>query len=185
MSNNYNAPIVFLRLKFIGNFMSDQDSIFFRNFSLLVAGLLVFIIVLAIFSGILNNQIIKDAEEKEQDRSSIQDSIKPVATVNTDPNAVQIELPTTNEVAFDGSLDGRMIYDAVCMACHTTGAGGAPKMEKSAWESRTSKGLEALVSNAIEGYQGEAGIMPAKGGRTDLSDEQVRVVVEYMLDNLN
>ena len=164
--------------------MSDQDSIFFRNFSLLVFGLFVFIIIIAVGSGILNSEIYKETEG-QKDRSAIQDSIKSVATVNTDPNATLAipEAPTT--AAFDGSLDGQMIYDNVCMACHTTGAGGAPKLEAAAWEGRLDKGLDMVVTNAIDGYQGDLGIMPAKGGRMDLTDEQVKVTVEYMLDNLN
>jgi len=42
---------------------------------------------------------------------------------------------------------------------------------------RAGKGLDALVQTAISGINA----MPARGGRTDLSDEQVRVVVEFMI----
>ena len=164
--------------------MSDQDSIFFRNFSLLVFGLLVFIILIAVVSGFMNSEINAEVES-QKDRTAIQESIKSVAMVNTDPNAQPVVAVETVAAAFDGSLDGQMIYDNVCMACHTTGAGGAPKLEATAWEGRLDKGMDMLVSNAVVGYQGEAGIMPAKGGRTDLTDEQVQVAVEYMLDNLN
>ncbi|WP_395374322.1 c-type cytochrome [Marinicella sp. W31] len=164
--------------------MSDQDSIFFRNFSLLVFGLFVFIILIAVVSGFMNSEIYAEVEG-QKDRTAIQESIKSVAAVNTDPNAQPVVQAVATAIAFDGSLDGQMIYDNVCMACHTTGAGGAPKLEAAAWENRMDQGLEAMVVHAIEGYQGEAGIMPAKGGRSDLSDEQVQVAVEYMLDNLN
>lgn len=164
--------------------MSDQDAIFFRNFSLLVFGLLVFIVIIAIVSGVMNYEIYGDTES-QKDRSAIQESIQSVARVNTDPNAQPVVQAVATAAAFDGSLDGQMIYDNVCMACHTTGAGGAPKLEAAAWQGRLDKGMELLVSNAVVGYQGEAGIMPAKGGRTDLTDEQVKVAVEYMLDNLN
>ena len=86
--------------------------------------------------------------------------------------------------AFDGSLDGQMIYDNVCMACHTTGAGGAPKLIAAEWEARIAQGDEVMLKNAIEGYTGEKGMMPAKGGRLDLTDEQVQVTVDFMLANL-
>jgi cytochrome c5 len=85
-------------------------------------------------------------------------------------------------VAFEGALDGALIYDRVCAACHLTGAGGAPAPTAAAWAPRKAKGLETLVANAINGFRGDAGLMPAKGGRPDLTDEQVRVTVEYMLD---
>jgi cytochrome c5 len=35
-----------------------------------------------------------------------------------------------------------------------------------------------------EGYQGEAGLMPARGGNPSLTDEQVASTVHWMLDNL-
>ncbi|MBY6204344.1 c-type cytochrome [Halomonas denitrificans] len=81
------------------------------------------------------------------------------------------------QVAFDGSLDGAMIYDRVCAACHDSGAAGAPMLVAADWTDRLPKGEDTLVDHAINGI----GVMPAKGGRSDLSDEQVRASVEYML----
>ncbi|VAW35905.1 hypothetical protein MNBD_GAMMA01-292, partial [hydrothermal vent metagenome] len=69
-----------------------------------------------------------------------------------------------------------------CFACHGTGAAGAPKLEAAAWTGRLEKGTDALVANAIKGFQGNTGFMPAKGGRPDLSDAQVRAAVEFMLE---
>ena len=66
-----------------------------------------------------------------------------------------------------------------------TGAGGAPLLsDVSAWEVRVAQGKPLLVRRAVEGYIGEIGIMPAKGGRLDLSDEEVENAVTYMLDQL-
>lgn len=163
--------------------MSDQDSIFFRNFSILLGALVLLTIVLALIGISMQNKLVANVQG-QADRTAIQTSIKPVAEVNTDPNAVAVAAPVASAAAFDGSLDGNMIYDNVCMACHTTGAGGAPKLEAAAWDSRMEKGMEAVIANAINGFMGEAGLMPAKGGRADLSDEQVKAAVEYMVDNL-
>ena len=41
--------------------------------------------------------------------------------------------------------------------------------------------METLVDHAINGFTGEAGYMPPKGGRLDLSDEEVTAAVEYMV----
>ncbi|MEM1081938.1 MAG: c-type cytochrome, partial [Pseudomonadota bacterium] len=81
------------------------------------------------------------------------------------------------QVAFEGSLDGGMIYNQVCAACHTSGAAGAPMLMAADWTNRLPQGEDTLVAHAINGI----GTMPARGGRMDLSDEQVRASVEYML----
>jgi cytochrome c5 len=163
--------------------MSDQDSIFFRNFSILLAALVVLTIVLALVGISMQNQLVANVQG-EADRSSIQELIQPVAEVNTDPNAI-VEAPiVAMAAAFDGSLDGEMIYNNVCMACHTTGAGGAPKLVAAEWEARIAQGEETMLKHAIEGYTGENGMMPAKGGRADLTDEQVKVTIDFILVNL-
>jgi cytochrome c5 len=159
--------------------MSDQDSIFFRNFSILLAALVVLTIVLALIGLRMQNQLVANVQG-QADRTSVQETIKPVAAVNTDPNAVAAVAPVAMAAAFDGSLDGEMIYNNVCAACHTSGAGGAPKLVAAEWEGRLDKGMDAVIANAIAGFMGDKGLMPAKGGRNDLSDEQVQATVEYM-----
>ena len=71
------------------------------------------------------------------------------------------------------------MYQSACLACHTTGAAGAPKIgDAGAWNERLGKGVDALVTSAINGI----GAMPARGG-SQLDDGQMRAVVEYILDN--
>ncbi|MDJ0778241.1 MAG: c-type cytochrome [Gammaproteobacteria bacterium] len=71
------------------------------------------------------------------------------------------------------------MYQSACLACHTTGAAGAPKIgDAGDWTERLGKGLDALVASAINGI----GAMPARGG-SQLDDGQIRAVVEYILDN--
>lgn len=80
------------------------------------------------------------------------------------------------------AADGKATYDMACFACHAAGVAGAPKLgDKAAWAPRIEKGMDTLKKHAIEGFQGNSGVMPAKGGRTDLSDEQVNAAVEYMV----
>ena len=87
-------------------------------------------------------------------------------------------------MAYDGSLDGSVIYNNLCGACHVSGAGGAPKLEKAVWAARRAQGLDTLVKHATDGFTGAAGMMPARGGNPSLSDDQVRVTVQWMVDNL-
>ena len=50
-----------------------------------------------------------------------------------------------------------------------------------AWEARIAQGADVLYTHAIEGFTGDAGFMPAKGARMDLSDDEVRAAVDYMV----
>lgn len=93
-------------------------------------------------------------------------------------------LAAQGQVAYDGTLDGAVIYNALCGACHNSGAGGAPLMVTSAWSARIDQGMDIMITHAIEGYQGSAGIMPARGGNPSLTDEQVASTVRWMIDNL-
>ena len=62
------------------------------------------------------------------------------------------------------------------------GVAGAPILgDVEAWAARIDQGTEVLTRHAIEGYSGAVGYMPAKGGRTDLSDEAVALAVEYIV----
>jgi cytochrome c5 len=75
---------------------------------------------------------------------------------------------------------GEQTYKMTCFACHGTGAAGAPKMgDKAAWAPRIKQGMATLDEHAIKGFKA----MPAKGGRSDLSDADVKAAVAYMVKN--
>jgi cytochrome c oxidase subunit II len=79
--------------------------------------------------------------------------------------------------AAGGPVDGKAIYDKVCMACHTTGAAGAPKLgDKVAWQPRLKQGMDTLYANSLKGIRA----MPAKGGAPDLPDAQIKAAVDYL-----
>ena len=70
-------------------------------------------------------------------------------------------------------------YNTSCAACHGSGVLGAPKLGSAGdWAARIAAGLDTIYSNAINGKGG----MPARGGAA-ITDEQVKAVVDYMLDN--
>ncbi len=101
---------------------------------------------------------------------AIQPTAVPVAGIGA-PAAASVEL-----------TDGKSVYESACVACHATGLAGAPRIgDAAAWAPRIAQGTATLEKHAIEGFQGAAGVMPAKGGRTDLSDEAVRAAVEHMV----
>ena len=68
-------------------------------------------------------------------------------------------------------------YRVACAACHAYGAPGPKVGDKAAWKARIAKGNDVLYTHAIKGFK----TMPAKGGRMDLTDAQVKAVVDYMV----
>lgn len=80
---------------------------------------------------------------------------------------------------------GKDIYMNTCHVCHNTGLSGAPKItDAENWHTRLNQGIKQIYVHAIEGYQGLNGFMPAKGGNMQLSDEEVKAAVEFMLKDI-
>ena len=74
--------------------------------------------------------------------------------------------------------DGKRIYDRVCYTCHRSGLLGAPPAgNKQAWMSRVGNGRSSLYQSALNGKND----MPPKGGKEDLTDEEVKAAVDYLL----
>lgn len=91
-------------------------------------------------------------------------------------------MPMTGPMAAGDVPLGEKIYRQACRSCHDQGVAGAPKTgDQAAWVERIAKGMETLVSNSVNGFSGEAGMMPAKGGDPSLSAEEVEAAVEYMV----
>lgn len=77
-----------------------------------------------------------------------------------------------------GEKDGKTVFTTVCTGCHGTGAMGAPKFgDKAAWAPRIGQGIPTLLKHALNGYKG----MPARGGVKELSDDEVKAGIEYMV----
>ena len=77
---------------------------------------------------------------------------------------------------------GEKTYKMACFACHGTGAAGSPKLgDKAAWKDRIAQGNATLHEHAIKGYKGKTGYMPPKGGRADISVDDVKAAVDYIV----
>lgn len=73
---------------------------------------------------------------------------------------------------------GQKTYEASCAVCHATDAMGAPAVgDKVAWAAVLEKGIDTVYHNATNGINA----MPPKGGATDLTDVQLKEVVDYMI----
>ena len=79
---------------------------------------------------------------------------------------------------------GEHVYKGTCVMCHGSGAGGAPMFKsKTDWAPRIAQGKETLYTHALEGFNGEMGAMPEKGGNAALSDDDVKAAVDYMVSS--
>jgi len=81
-------------------------------------------------------------------------------------------------------MTGPQVYNAACIVCHQRGATtGAPTVgDLAAWAPRIAQGKDTLYTHALTGYQGTKGFMPPKGGRVDLSDDEIKAAVDYLVE---
>jgi cytochrome c5 len=170
--------------------VSKQDTHFFNTFSMVIGLLVAVAIALFALARIVASQTqdkevleeasyVKNVEQRiapfTQEAVSGQDNaalaIKPDAG-SAQPAGGAAELPKTGEA----------LFQQTCSACHGAGIAGAPKAgDKAAWGPRIAKGTPTLYDHALHGFQGTAGVMPAKGGRTDAPDDLVKQAVDYMV----
>ena len=120
-------------------------------------------------------------------KEAVAGRIRPVGQVYLPGEELEATAPTV-ETAADPEpvatvMSGPQVYNAACNICHGTGAGGAPVVgNRDAWASRIAQGMDVLTDHAVNGFSGEAMTpMLPKGGRVDLSDQEVYDAVEYMV----
>ena len=167
--------------------MSKQDTHFFNTFSLVI-GLLV-VVALGIFA--LARSVASETQEKQMMVEShylkgVEDRVEPfarVAVAGQDNSALKIQATTpVGSAAPAPPKNGDELYEQACKACHGTGIGGAPKAgDKGLWGPRIAKGKDVLYDHALHGFTGTAGMMPAKGGRVDVSDDLVKEAVDHIV----
>ncbi len=76
-------------------------------------------------------------------------------------------------------LAAKNAYESSCAVCHGNAGMGAPVVgDKKAWAAVVGKGMDTVYANAINGTDGG---MPPKGG-TDMSDDKLKAVVDYMIN---
>src|SRR6266536_5265177 len=93
--------------------------------------------------------------------------------------ALAMWIAPENSAAQNAERSGKEVVDAVCIACHGTGANGAPKIgDKKAWSKLASRGLTGLSENALKGVRK----MPPHGGNPTLSDTEVERAITYMVN---
>jgi cytochrome c5 len=73
---------------------------------------------------------------------------------------------------------GEQLVNFQCVLCHGAGMAGAPRIgDRRAWEKRLSSGEARLLRSVSEGR----GAMPPNGGLADVSEQELRAAIDYML----
>lgn len=166
--------------------MRNHDLVFMKNFAQVIAVLMLITLILILAGLHFNGKRPQEITATQQ--AATQARIAPVGGVYAGQTGAAAQAAAVaaaaeaakGQVAYGGTLDGGEIFGQLCTGCHTSGAGGAPKLLKAEWGARLAQGNDLLHKHAIEGVRA----MPARGGNPSLSDEQVIATVDWMIGNL-
>ena len=165
----------------------SRDQKFFDMYSLVIGVLVVAAIGIYILAAKLSEstQQVYTRETAEY-QAAVLERIAPVGEVYLPGEEQQADAPVVETAAepepVATAMTGPQVYNTACLACHASGVGGAPVVGDAAqWTDRIAQGVDVLKQHALEGFSGAAGYMPPKGGRIDLSDEEVSSAVDYMI----
>ena len=157
--------------------MSKQDDQFYREFGIILGALFVFFLLALFAARAIGGAAI---QEQMQSPGEVAKRIEPVGQVQLGEAGQMAEAPAaTVEVAAAAPKSCDEVYQANCMACHATGAAGAPKMgDAAAWKPRAALGFNSLLNSAINGK----GLMAPRAGFSYLTDEDLANAIRYMLE---
>ncbi|TXI51574.1 MAG: cytochrome c5 family protein [Lysobacter sp.] len=169
--------------------MRNYDLDFLKRFSMVIVFLMVVTLGLILFALYLHSGFPHAPNPIEAKR--IEARIAPVGDVFAGKSGEAAKAAAdeaakaalTANVPYGGRTDGLEIFNGLCAGCHKGGVGGAPMLNAAGMGARAAKGKDTLYKHAIEGFQGGAGVMPAKGGNPALTDDQIKAAVDYMVDN--
>lgn len=157
--------------------MSEQqmnDSTFSRLFIIMIITMTIMTIIIVVLASFAASGVNAKLDERNELENSqaIADRIAPVGKFSaTTVSAAAVTVASE-------PLSAEQVY-ASCAACHDAGTLGAPITGNAdSWSDRIGKGIDTLYSNAINGINN----MPAKGGNASLSDDEIKAVVDYMLE---
>ncbi len=165
----------------------SRDKQFFRMSSLVIGILAAIALAILVLSMKMSDLIqVENTRDAAEYQARVVERIRPVGQVYLPGEEAEATAPTVETAAepepVAAALSGPQVYNSACLACHSTGVGGAPVLGDTAqWGARIAQGPAVLKQHAIDGFTGSVGFMPAKGGRIDLSDDEIAGAVDYMI----
>jgi cytochrome c5 len=145
----------------------------------------VFALVIPVGIAYLGAQLVTGGKriDTSEAKQSVEQRIKPVGDIvkfdGVAPSAPAA--PVVVAAVAAKARSGEEVYQLACTVCHSAGIAGAPKTgDKTAWAARVAQGAATLYEHSIKGYKG----MPARGGNSTLTDDEVKAGVDYQLAKL-
>ena len=163
--------------------MTKADDIFYRQFGVIILLIGLFTVTMFFLARGIGGSAFERMQNSE---GAVLQRIQRVGEVRIGEPGKVAAAETTQLAAAEpaaapaaGGKSGEEVYNGGCVACHSTGAAGAPKLDdKAAWDPRMAQGLDGLVNSAINGKNA----MPPKGGNPSWSDQEIRDAVTFMLE---
>jgi len=117
--------------------------------------------------------------DRNEAPASVEQRIRPIGElVKADGGAPPPAAAPAVVAAVAKARIGEEIHQLACAACHGAGVAGAPKTgDKAAWAPRIAQGVNVLYKHSIEGFK----TMPARGGNSSLTDDEVKAAVDYQV----
>jgi len=155
--------------------MSEEqmnDSTFGRLFIIMIIAMIVLAVIIAVLASLAASDVNTRLGERS-DRENTQAIAERIAPVGKFSAETAAAVPV---VAAELTVEDLYVS---CGACHASGVAGAPITgDAAAWTDRIAKGIDTLTAHAINGVNA----MPARGGNAALSDQNIRDIVEYMVE---
>ena len=161
----------------------NDDRAFIRRFSGIIVGLIIVTAIIIAFAVSMRSE--PDPANNPSHARLAEERTEPVADVLVGEEgqaalaaiASETQAQSGAIVAEVGEIDGQQVYQSVCMACHAAGVAGAPMPGSDLMAQRMAdKGMDGLVASVINGLN----VMPPRGGRSSLSDEEIQAAVQFM-----
>jgi cytochrome c5 len=144
----------------------------------LVGSIVIFLIVFGIIKVVLSTSLDAGKQAVTPESMTAEDvaeRIKPVADAYIGEAPVVVAAVAEKSETVGG---GKQIVTQVCSMCHSTGMMSSPKLGNQAdWAPRIEQGIDTLYDHAINGLN----MMPARGGRPNLTDDEVKAAVDHMI----
>ena len=167
----------------------EQDRLFFRNFLLSLFAIALMMLIFLVIAKSVGSNEEADAKMRASKVAKITEPVGKVTVIGEEmEQAAEKVAADTSAMAGEASGNtGKTVYQGLCVNCH-----GIPALtamipqtgDAAVWEARIAKGIDTLYNNAINGFTGDMGMMPSKGGNPNLSDDEVKAAVDYMLNQV-